>query len=154
MAPVRPPDELSDHALLDVFERGALDPAKFEHRHHVRVAWLFLRQLPLPIALERITAGIRRFTQALGQPERYHETITWAFTFVIHDRVQDAPAATWDEFVAANPDLLNWGPVSVLDRYYERETLFSERARRAFVMPDRLRPPVVRLPGTTEVRRG
>lgn len=34
-------------------------------------------------------------------------------------------------------DLLAWQP-SILDRYYRAETLDSDRARRTFVMPDRL----------------
>ena len=44
-----------------------------------------------------------------------------------------------------NEDLLRWNP-SILERYYERETLGSELARRVFVMPDSSRahgaPPV------------
>ena len=45
-------------------------------------------------------------------------------------------ADTWEDFARGNPDLLVWNP-SVLDRYYEKETLGSELARRVFVLPDR-----------------
>ena len=37
---------------------------------------------------------------------------------------------------AANADLLIWKP-SILERYYSRELLSSDLARRTFVMPDR-----------------
>lgn len=40
-------------------------------------------------------------------------------------------------FAERYPELLAWKP-SILDRYYTTETLTSDRARRTFVMPDRL----------------
>ena len=45
----------------------------------------------------------------------------------------------WSEFAAANPDLLARRP-SVLATYYSEALLSSDRARRAFVMPDRVEP--------------
>jgi hypothetical protein len=60
--------------------------------------------------------------------------VTFAFLFLIHERMQRHVAATFDDFAAANADLFAWP--SVLDRYYSAETLRSELARRTFVMPD------------------
>ena len=48
-------------------------------------------------------------------------------------------AKSVEAFAARHPDLLSWKP-SILDRYYRDETLWSERARQTFVMPDRLVP--------------
>jgi hypothetical protein len=76
---------------------------------------------------------LRRFAEAQGKPERYHETITTAYVLLIHERMTSP--LTWHEFAAANPDLLQWSPSS-LDRYYQSETLSSDRARREFVTPD------------------
>ncbi|HSL82137.1 MAG TPA: hypothetical protein VLF66_05140 [Thermoanaerobaculia bacterium] len=42
---------------------------------------------------------------------------------------------TWGEFAERNPDLLAYRP-SILSRLYRADTLASERARAAFVMPD------------------
>jgi len=42
---------------------------------------------------------------------------------------------SWEEFVAANADLLDWQN-SILKTYYREETLRSELARRVFVFPD------------------
>jgi hypothetical protein len=126
----------ADEALLDGFERADL-PA-FTHRDHVRVAWLYLRREPLWTALPRFCDDLRRFAARAGAPQRYHETITWAYLLLVHERRAARPAdEPWDDFADANPDLL-CGQPSALERYYRAETLASERARRTFVLPDRM----------------
>lgn len=121
-----------DAAFVDRFERA--DFAQFHHPDHIRVAFAYLKTMPLLEALGRFTAALRRFAAAQGKPQLYHETITWAFLFIIHERMQRTPGAGWDEFIAANDDLLRWKP-SVLDAYYPSEVLKSELARRVFVLP-------------------
>ena len=123
---------MSDAELLAGFADGSLEP--FHHRDHVRVAWLYLRREPLLAAAERFTADLKRFAAAKGSPGLYHETITLAFLFLIRERMLDEP---FDEFATKNADLLCWKP-SPLERFYRAETLASERARQAFVLPDRL----------------
>jgi hypothetical protein len=126
-----------DHqALVRAFEAGEDPPGGFHHAHHVFMAWWYLRAHPLGEALTRFSVALRRFATARGKPDLYHETITVAFMLVICDRLGAAPDASWDAFAAANGDLFSWKP-SVLDRYYRGETLWSERARAGFVMPDR-----------------
>ena len=59
------------------------------------------------------------------------------FLFLIQERRVTAPAGeAWEGFARRNPDLLTWKP-SILDRYYSRETLQSELARRVFLLPER-----------------
>ena len=70
----------------------------------------------------------------------YHETITIAYVLLISERLDGAGAASalpWTTFAEQHADLLEWNP-SILERYYTSETLWSDRARRTFVMPDRL----------------
>jgi hypothetical protein len=126
---------MTDADFLRSFEDGTLPSAAFHHRDHVRLAWLYLRRLPAPAALGRFTEGLKRFAAAKGKPGLYHETITWAYLLLIHERMARAAADTWEEFARRNEDLLLWNP-SILDRYYHQETLGSELARRVFVMPD------------------
>ena len=128
----------SSELLLESFEAGTLDPGGFHHRDHVRLAWLVLRRDPLPRALDRFPEALRRFAQAAGKPQLYHETVTYAYLLVIHEQMQQRPAGdTWEAFATAHPDLLSGKP-SVLERYYRKETLASDLARRVFLMPDRL----------------
>ena len=101
------------------------------------MAWLFVQKYGMPRRARRIPAAIKRFADAKGATGLYHETITWAFLLLIAERQARNPAATWEEFEAANPDLLAWKP-SILERYYSKELLASDLARRTFLMPDRV----------------
>jgi hypothetical protein len=127
---------MHDQDFVTAFEACALPAEAFHHRDHVRLAWLYLKELPPAAALVRFTEGLQRFAHAHGKPGLYHETITWAYLLLIRERMARAEEGeTFEEFAAANPDLLTWKP-SVLESYYQAETLGSELARRVFVMPD------------------
>jgi hypothetical protein len=132
---------MDDEELIRLFEAAEVPPEGFGHREHVRAAWWYLRHRPLPEALARFSTALRRFALARGKPDLFHETITTAYMLLINERLDGMPPdATWDQFAAAHPDLLVWRP-SVLAEYYRDETLASERARRTFVMPDRVPKP-------------
>jgi hypothetical protein len=126
---------VEDRELVEQFDACTLPPAQFHHRNHVRLGWILLSELPLLDALARFRSSLQRYAGSLGASAKYHETITLAFLFLIHERMQRAALGTFDEFADANPDL--FGPI--LSRYYAKETLASEFARRVFVMPERLR---------------
>jgi hypothetical protein len=120
-----------DREFVEAFEACTLPPDLFPHRAHVRLAWLYLREGTLLETLTRYSEGIKRYAASLGAGSKYHETITWAYLFLIHERMQQHTHATFEDFAAANEDL--FGPV--LERYYSRETLDSELARTTFVLP-------------------
>jgi hypothetical protein len=121
--------------LLERFVDTTLPADQFHHHQHVEVAWRFVRRYGMPAALGEFTAAIKRFADAKGATGLYHETITWAFLLIIAEREARTPSETWDAFAAANSDLLTWQP-SILNRYYSKELLASDLARRTFVMPD------------------
>ena len=73
---------------------------------------------------------------AQGKPNLYHETITWAYLFLIHERIARGDGVQdWERFAEQNPDLLQWKP-SILERLYSGRVLDSDLARRTFVFPD------------------
>lgn len=123
---------MENREFVEQFEACTLPPAQFHHRNHVRLAWIFLSEMPLLDALARFRTSLQRYAASLGASAKYHETITLAFLFLIHERMQRGVFAEFDEFADANPEL--FGPV--LARYYAKETLASDFARRVFVMPD------------------
>lgn len=127
---------MHDSELIERFEAGAIPNERFHHREHVRVVWLYLRRYPVLDALRRFTAGLKHFAAVHGKANLYHETITWAYVFLIHERMMRAgDGQSWEEFAAANADLLDWEN-NILRIYYRAETLRSDLARRVFVLPD------------------
>jgi hypothetical protein len=98
---------------------------------------MYLRQLPLADALGRFTTELKRFAEKQGSPQLYHETITVAFVLLINERLAESRGASWQDFAAQHADLLSWKP-SILDRFYRDVTLWSDRARQTFLMPDRI----------------
>ncbi|HEY3180367.1 MAG TPA: hypothetical protein VGL25_15980 [Casimicrobiaceae bacterium] len=127
---------MNDRDFVDAFESCTIASTDFHHADHVRLAWIYLREHPLIEAIERFTTSLQRFAAHHGVPGLYHETITWAYLLLIHERMQrDGMPKDWQSFQMANRDLFDRTP-SVLDRYYTPATLNSELARRIFVMPD------------------
>ncbi len=126
---------MTERELCDRFLDASLPADQFHHRQHVHLAWLFVQQHGMPAALAEFMSALKRFAAAKGAHGLYHETITWAFLLIINERQARQAASTWAEFAEVNTDLLSWKP-SILERYYSKELLTSEQARRSFVMPD------------------
>jgi hypothetical protein len=129
---------MSDDDFIAQLENCTLPEAAFHHADHLHAAWLYLTRFPLLEAIAKFSDALRSYAASLGKAHRYHETITWAYLLLLNERIRCAePAATWEQFVAAHPDLCEWKN-SILMRYYRPETLASDLARRVFLMPDRL----------------
>ena len=118
---------------FQAFEAGTTQD--FHHCQHVRMAWIYLRIFSPLEALRRFCGAVQRFARLKGKPGLYHETVTWAYLFLINERLQQAPGLSWEEFEASNPDLMQWKG-GILEELYDRERLFSELAKRVFVLPD------------------
>ncbi len=127
-----------DRRFISDFEALGIPPDKFRHRDHVRLAFLYLCQLPPLDAVSRFSTSLQRFATHHGKSGLYHETITWAFVFLIRERMTRAgKQCSWRTFARANPDLILEGK-SLLKKYYRDETLTSDLARTTFLLPDRI----------------
>lgn len=123
--------------LIAQFERDTTPAGSFHHADHVRLAFEYLLRHSTLDALERFSTALKEFAAAQGKAQLYHETITWAYLFLIRERM--VRGQTWQDFAAANPDLLTWerGSRGILAQYYAAETLASDAARASFILPDR-----------------
>lgn len=128
---------MDDATLVVRFEDATLPPEELGHREHVRLAWIYLRGAPFEVAALRFCTGLRRFAEAIGKADRYHETITWAYLALVNERLQaEAEPGDFDAFARANPDL--FAPkLGALTTHYDEGTLHSSAARRAFLLPRR-----------------
>jgi hypothetical protein len=129
---------MMDEELIERFENCTLSGESFHHRDHIKVVWLYLSCNSVLKTLSRFSKGLKRLAAANGKPNLYHETITWAYVFLINERMQrNRGEQSWAEFVNSNSDLFDWRD-SILKSYYQDDTLRSEMARNVFVFPDKL----------------
>ena len=117
---------------LLALETGALDPAMFPHREHVRLGYEMLGRYSFGDAVARFSRGLRLMAAKGGRPEVYHETITVAFLAVIGERRAQGGDDGWDDFKNKNGDLLD---KRCLEALYGAEQLGSDLARRTFCLP-------------------
>jgi hypothetical protein len=122
--------------LVDRLERGEIPCDSFHHFDHVQLAFTYLSRHPVLEALQKFVDAISAFAASCGKPDRYNETITFAYFFLIRERMARSQASGWDEFRDKNPDLLTWKG-SILGCYYSEETLKSDLARSVFLFPDK-----------------
>ena len=125
---------MGDDDFLTALESATLPLAAFDHRAHVRAGYLYLERHGLGGAIERFGTALKRFAAANGKEGLYHETITVAFLALINEHRAHNPGAAWEDFAAANPELLNR---NTLARFYAPEELASPEARRVFKLPRR-----------------
>jgi len=127
---------VSNEELIRRFEADAVPEDSFHHADHVRLAFAYLCQYPPLEALDKFCTALKRFATARGKPDRYNETITHAYFFLIRERMARCTDAGWDDFALHNSDLLVWKN-GILSRYYRESTLQSELARTTFLFPDK-----------------
>ena len=127
---------MSNKEYISRFETGAVPPDSFHHADHVRLAFAYLSEYSLLAALEKFSAALKQFAASVGKPDLYNETITFAYLFLIRERMALFSGTGWDEFAQKNPELLVWKN-GLLNRYYREETLKSAFARSVFVLPDK-----------------
>ena len=124
-----------DMEFLMAFEAGAYAPADFNHRAHVRLAYVYLATNDVERATTLLRAAIVNFLKHHGiTPTKYHETLTHAWILAVFHFMHRTPSAlSADDFIRQTPLLLD---SRIMLTHYSAERLFSPRARAAFVQPD------------------
>lgn len=125
----------NDRQFLAELESARFEPGQFDHRAHVRAAYIYLAESDSDRASERMRDALLGFLRHHGvDPSKYHETITRAWILAVRHFMQLTPAAqSADEFIDANPQLLD---AQIMLTHYSAELLFSPQARATFVDPD------------------
>ena len=130
-----------DADFLRAFETRSIPIDSWNHRSHVRMAYLYLRDHGLDEGLRRIRAGIQALNASFGdkipvdQIDRgYHETLTVAWARIIDSAVRNPGGEEhFEAFAATHPHLLQR---TLLRLFYSRARLMTWEAKRGFVEPD------------------
>ena len=107
----------------------------FNHRAHVRLAYIYLAENDVEPSSERMRETLKRFLVCNGvDPSKYHATLTKAWVLAVHHFMNKTGSAqSADAFMDKNPDMLN---TKIMMTHYSAEVLFSDKARVEFVEPD------------------
>jgi len=130
---------LSAGELLNAFEDGSLDPAQFSHRNHLAVAWAYLQRDGFPEGAVKFRDRLRAYVTKVGAAAKYHETITWAYLFLLNEErsLRSPPGESFDSMIGRRPDLLDHRNGAIA-RCYSKEQLDQADARRVFLLPGSL----------------
>lgn len=124
-----------DRRLRAVFEACAIHPEDFNHRTHVRLAFVYLVEHDTETALGLLRCALLNYLEHHGiDAAKYHETMTRAWLLAVrHFMEMSPPTASADAFIEGAPALLDG---EIMLTHYSAEQLFSTDARRQFVEPD------------------
>jgi hypothetical protein len=125
---------MCDDAFLQGFEACQLDPAKFHHADHIRLAWLCVHRYGPARAEAKLLDGIRKFAQHAGAPQKFHYTITVAWARLVAAACCKSDACdSFYEWIKSHPELLNR---SLMNEHYSAGKLESSEARCGWLHPD------------------
>jgi hypothetical protein len=124
-----------DRRFGEDFAACRVRPEDFDHRAHVRLAYIYLAEHDSETALALMRRALLDFIQHHQIPvAKYHETLTRAWILAVRHFMAIAPAAdSATSFIAANPGLLD---SKIMLTHYSTEVLFSPEARARFVEPN------------------
>jgi hypothetical protein len=125
---------ISDDAFLQAFEASQLDPGKFHHADHLRLAWLYIQRHGARQAETRLLEGIRTFAQRAGALQKFHHTTTIAWARLVAAACCESTSGdSFYVWIKSHPELLN---KHLLDEHYSAGRLESSEARRGWLDPD------------------
>jgi hypothetical protein len=125
---------MCDDAVLQAFEECQLDPGKFHHADHIRLAWLCVRRHGADRAEAQLLKGIRKMAVNAGVPQKFHYTVTIAWTRLVAAACCESDSCdSFYEWIKTHPKLLNR---YLLREHYSVGKLESFQARCGWLDPD------------------
>ncbi len=110
--------------------------ADFDHRAHLRLAYVYLASNSPETATQKMRNTILGLLTQIGidPSEKYHETLTEAWILAVHHFMKKTDhARSADELIDKNQMMLD---SKIMLTHYSAELLFSDEARSRFVEPD------------------
>lgn len=124
--------------LVGRFETGAITRDEWRHHEHMTVALYYVSTYGRDAALDSMRAGIHSLLRSFGldpaaDDSPYHETLTVFWIDAIDDFLRTRTGVAIHEVDA---ELAASCDKDFPLRFYSRDLLFSDRARREYLSPD------------------
>ncbi|MCB1643903.1 MAG: hypothetical protein KDI36_00550 [Pseudomonadales bacterium] len=110
--------------------------AEFDHRAHLRLAYIYLAGNSVGVAVQLMRRTLTGLLTHVGidPAQKYHQTLTEAWILAVYHFMKRSNGSdSADGFIDKNTVLLD---SKIMLTHYSEELLFSEQARVAFVEPD------------------
>lgn len=125
----------NDIEFKNQMESCEFPAADFNHRAHLRLAYIYLSENNTHKSSELMRDTLNRFLIHNGvDPSKYHATLTKAWILAVHHLMsKTGNSSSADEFINKNPEMLD---TKIMMTHYSAGVLFSDEARAEFVQPD------------------
>ncbi len=125
----------SDREFQKQFESCNFPPAEFNHRAHLKLAYVYLAEHDTEAAYKLMRDALQRFLEHHSiDLSKYHDTMTRAWVLAVRHFMEKTPdAESADDFIDQHPMMLD---ARIMMTHYSAELLFSDEARARFVEPD------------------
>lgn len=137
-------EDASDDELLIQLADCTLDC--WDHRTHLRIAWVLLSRHGRREAMPKIFDGIKHFIENSDRTRRsrgttFHETMTYFWVHMVHYAIVATknPTGDFKGFLLMNPQLSNGG--LFLHYYSKKLMLQTAESRTQVVLPDKVQLP-------------
>ena len=126
--------------LVAQFETCSLPKERWTHEAHFVMALWYCSHQPLPLAMQSIRNGIKKYNVSVGgantDDSGYHETITVFYTrIIINYLLKKNSTQNFEQKLAGlfqQPFLAKDFPL----QYYSKNLLMSKDARKQWIAPD------------------
>lgn len=94
-----------DRDFRSAFEACAIPPSDFTHKAHVRLAYVYLVESGVELAVQRMRDGLLRFIEHHDiPPDKFHETMTRAWVLAVRHFMSRSSSTSFADFIV-EPDL-------------------------------------------------
>ncbi|MBX2961140.1 MAG: hypothetical protein KF687_01435 [Cyclobacteriaceae bacterium] len=130
-------ENMSDLEFAESFAAGALNPSDFDHKAHLRLAWIHISQYGVEKAIAAICDQIRAFAAANGAKDKYNKTVTVAAIRAVYHFMLRSNTTDFESFIQENPRLM-YNFKELLNHHYSTNIFTSALAKREYLQPELL----------------
>lgn len=126
--------KLSDTEFTNQFKNATLNPKLFSHEAHLRLAWIYINNEGIDLAISNITNQLINFVTTIGASDKYNETVTVAAIKAVYHFWLKSDSKTFQDFILENARLKT-NFKALLATHYDIDIFNSEMAKSSFLEP-------------------
>jgi len=128
---------MNDTDFIEAFETGKFPPEQFNHKAHIKLAWIYLDLFDEETATLKTCEAIKNFDKLHGDGTKFHTTLTVAAVKAVHHFRRKSIATTFEEFIVKFPKLIA-SFKELLSLHYGKDVITDPKAKTTYLEPDLL----------------